>query len=92
MLFHNFFLNQWYKKANLIWVCMPLSLLNYIIFYTRLFLYKFNILNQKKLSVKTLVIGNLIIGGSGNTACYALSKTICKTKYQSRDNFKRLQG
>jgi tetraacyldisaccharide 4'-kinase len=67
MLFHNFFLNQWYKKANFIWVFIPISLLNYIVFYTRIFLYKFKILNQKKLPVKTLVIGNLIIGGSGKT-------------------------
>ena len=67
MLFHNFFLNQWYKKANLIWVFIPLCLVNYIVFYTRIYLYKFNILNQKKLPVKTLVIGNLIIGGSGKT-------------------------
>jgi len=67
MSIEKFFTDQYYKQANLIWLLIPLSLINYFIYYLRTSFYKFNIFKQKKLPVTTIVVGNLIVGGSGKT-------------------------
>ena len=67
MSIEKFFTDQYYKQANVIWLLIPLSLINYFIYYLRTGLYKFDIFKQKKLPVTTIVVGNLIVGGSGKT-------------------------
>ena len=67
MSIEKFFTDQYYKQANLIWLLVPFSLINYFLYYLRTGLYKFNIFKQKKLPVTTIVVGNLIVGGSGKT-------------------------
>jgi len=67
MSIEKFFTDQYYKQANLIWLLLPISLINYIFYYLRNALYKSNIFKQRKLPVKTIVVGNLIVGGSGKT-------------------------
>ena len=67
MSIEKFFTDQYYKQANLIWLLVPFSLINYFLYYFRTWLYKLNFFKQKKLPVTTIVIGNLIVGGSGKT-------------------------
>ena len=67
MSIEKFFTDQYYKQANLIWFLVPFSLINYFLYYFRTWLYKLNFFKQKKLPVTTIVIGNLIVGGSGKT-------------------------
>jgi tetraacyldisaccharide 4'-kinase len=67
MSIEKFFTDQYYKQANLIWLLVPFSLINYFLYYLITWLYKLNIFKQKKLPVTTIVIGNIIVGGSGKT-------------------------
>ena len=65
MSIEKFFTDQYYKQADLIWLLLHISLINYIFYYLRNALCESNIFKQRKLAVKTIVVGNLSVGGSG---------------------------
>ena len=67
MSIEKFFTDQYYKQADLIWLLLHISLINYIFYYLRNALCESNIFKQRKLAVKTIVVGNLSVGGSGKT-------------------------
>lgn len=82
MSIENFFTSQFYKKANIVWLFLPISILHYFFYAIRKFLYKKNILKSKRLPIQTLVVGNIVLGGSGKTqlvlylAKYLIKKNI----------------
>ena len=67
MSLEKIFLKQYYQKADWIWLFLPLTCIYFFAINLRNILYKVGIFKQKKLPVKTLVIGNRIIGGAGKT-------------------------
>ena len=67
MLLEKKFLNQYYQKANWIWLLFPLTCIYFFSINLRNLFYKTGLLKQRKLPIKTLVIGNRIVGGAGKT-------------------------
>ncbi|HYM47783.1 MAG TPA: tetraacyldisaccharide 4'-kinase [Burkholderiaceae bacterium] len=58
---------SWQRRGPLAWLLTPLSLLYYVVTVCRGALYAFGLLQQTRLDVPVVVIGNLYVGGTGKT-------------------------
>ena len=75
-----FFTDQYFKKSNLIWLLLPISIIHYFYFYIVKFLFKSGLLAKNKINIPTLVVGNIILGGSGKTQLVQYIVNLLKEK------------
>jgi tetraacyldisaccharide 4'-kinase len=59
--------HYWYTSSIITWLLLPLSWLYCLIAVIRRKLYRSNFLNSYSSSVPVIVIGNIVVGGSGKT-------------------------
>lgn len=57
----------WQRRGPLAWLLFPLSVLHWIGYSARRALYALGVLQQTRLDVPVVVIGNLYVGGTGKT-------------------------
>jgi len=75
--------NQYYKKSTWIYLFIPFSFIYYCMNILRHYLYKIRFLKIIKIKVPVLIIGNIVLGGTGKTplALNLISKFINKGFY-----------
>lgn len=59
--------HYWYKSSALVWLLLPVSWLYCLIVFIRRKLYQLNIKRSYGCNVPLIVIGNIVVGGSGKT-------------------------
>lgn len=59
--------DAWQRRGALAWLLSPLSVLHYLGYSARRALYALGVLQQTRLDVPVVVIGNLYVGGTGKT-------------------------
>jgi len=67
MSLHEKFNQQFYAKPTWIKLLIPLSYFYLLVIILRNFLYSVGVLQEKKVSVPVIIIGNITVGGTGKT-------------------------
>jgi len=58
---------HWYRSSTLTWLLLPASALFRIIVYARRLAYRLHLLKSESAGIPVIVVGNLVVGGSGKT-------------------------
>src|SRR5690606_6097226 len=74
--------NQEIDMQLLRWLLLPFTILYTFIIWVRNKLYDLNILSSKTFDVKTIVIGNLAVGGAGKRPLTQKLIDHCRNKYK----------
>jgi tetraacyldisaccharide 4'-kinase len=64
---NNLVINIWYGNNKLRWLLLPMTLIYRWVIFWRRFLYRKNILKTHKFAVPVIIIGNIMVGGTGKT-------------------------
>jgi tetraacyldisaccharide 4'-kinase len=57
----------WYRRGAVAWLLWPASLLFGVLVFTRKILFKLRLLKSEHPGIPVIVVGNLVVGGSGKT-------------------------
>lgn len=60
-------MKYWYRRGAFAWLLWPVSLLFGVLVFTRKILFKVRLLKSEHPGIPVIVVGNLVVGGSGKT-------------------------